>query len=93
MLGWDTWHELDERYAFGTLKFVLGLAAEADAPLEAVFDGGPTVLVLGSEGEGLRRLVREHCDALARIPMPGGFASLNVGAAAAIALYEARRPR
>lgn len=67
----------------------VGLAGEATARLEAVLDGGPTVLVLGSEGEGLRRLVAEHCDATARIHMPGGFESLNVSAAAAIALHQA----
>jgi len=71
----------------------IGLAGDAPETLDAVLDGRPTVLVLGSEGEGLRRLVSEHCDALARIPMPGGFESLNVAAAAAVALYEAVRPR
>ena len=71
----------------------VGLAGQADGDLAEVLDGAPTVLVLGSEGEGLRRLVAEHCDALARIPMPGGFESLNVSAAAAVALYEASRPR
>jgi 23S rRNA (guanosine2251-2'-O)-methyltransferase len=71
----------------------VGLTGEAERPLAAVLDGRPTVLVLGSEGEGLRRLVCEHCDELAKIPMPGGFESLNVAAAAAVALYEAARPR
>lgn len=71
----------------------VGLDGRADATLDAVLDSRPTVLVLGSEGEGLRRLVAEHCDTLARIPMPGGFESLNVAATAAIALYEAARPR
>lgn len=71
----------------------VGLAGEAARDLHEVLDGAPTVLVLGSEGEGLRRLVAEHCDELARIPMPGGFESLNVSAAAAIALYEAARPK
>jgi 23S rRNA (guanosine2251-2'-O)-methyltransferase len=71
----------------------VGLTGEATDSLEQTLDGSPTVLVLGSEGDGMRRLVSEHCDALARIPMPGGFESLNVSAAAAVALYEASRPR
>jgi 23S rRNA (guanosine2251-2'-O)-methyltransferase len=71
----------------------VGMAGEADRTLEQVLDGAPTVIVMGSEGEGLRRLVAEHCDELAKIPMPGGFESLNVSAAAAVALYEASRRR
>lgn len=71
----------------------VGLAGQADHPLAEVLGGEPVVLVLGSEGEGVRRLVAEHCDTLAKIPMPGGFESLNVSAAAAIALYEASRSR
>ena len=69
----------------------VGLAGEASADLETALTGEPTVLILGSEGEGLRRLVAEHCDVLARISMPGGFESLNVSSAAAIALYAASR--
>jgi 23S rRNA (guanosine2251-2'-O)-methyltransferase len=69
----------------------VGLDGSAEQSLEAVLDARPTVLVLGSEGEGLRRLVAEHCDVLAKIPMPGGFESLNVSNACAVALYEAAR--
>jgi 23S rRNA (guanosine2251-2'-O)-methyltransferase len=54
----------------------------------------PTVLVLGSEGEGIRSLVEKQCDFRARIPMaPGGVASLNVSVAAGVLLYEAARQR
>ena len=69
----------------------VGLAGESENRLEAVLDGGPTVLVLGSEGDGMRRLVAEHCDVVARIGLAGGFESLNVASAAAVALYEASR--
>jgi len=74
----------------------VGLAGQAERTLDQVLDGSPTVLVLGSEGEGMRRLVAEHCDATANIAMAGGFESLNVSAAAAVGLYQAAlraRPR
>jgi len=53
----------------------------------------PCVLVVGNEGRGLRRLVRERCDVLAKIPMSGPIASLNASVAAAITLYEVTRQR
>ena len=66
----------------------VGLDESAPAPL-ATLDLGPRiVLVLGSEGGGLRRLVREHCDYLARLPTRPALPSLNVSNAASIALYE-----
>jgi 23S rRNA (guanosine2251-2'-O)-methyltransferase len=71
----------------------VGLDSGVPDVLDQILDERPTVLVVGSEGEGLRRLVRDHCDALARIEMSGDFDSLNVSAAAAIALYEAVRRR
>ncbi len=54
---------------------------------------GAIALVLGSEGEGLHRLVREKCDFLVRLPMWGKVDSLNVAVAGSIVLYEARRQR
>lgn len=69
----------------------VGLDGSGEQTLEEALDSQPTVLVMGSEGDGIRRLVAEHCDVLARIPMPGGFESLNVSNAAAVALYEAAR--
>lgn len=71
----------------------IGMDGSSQTRLEDALDGSPTVLVMGSEGEGLRRLVSEHCEVLAKIAMPGGFESLNVSNAAAIALYEASKPR
>ena len=67
----------------------IGLDSDAETRLSDALDTPAVVIVLGSEGEGLRRLVAEHCDILAGIPMPGGFESLNVASAAAIALYAA----
>ncbi|MFC8744973.1 TrmH family RNA methyltransferase, partial [Streptomyces olivaceus] len=54
---------------------------------------GPVVVVVGSEGKGLSRLVGETCDVRVRIPMPGGAESLNAGVATGIVLYEAARRR
>jgi 23S rRNA (guanosine2251-2'-O)-methyltransferase len=71
----------------------VALAADGDAPLGAVDLTGPIALVLGSEGEGLRPLVRKTCDHSARIPMSGDLNSLSVSASAAVALYEVARQR
>lgn len=73
--------------------WVVGLAGGCDTELYAVDLTGPTALVLGAEGQGLRRLTREHCDQLVRLPMLGVVESLNVSVAAGIACYEAVRQR
>ncbi|MFB6555984.1 23S rRNA (guanosine(2251)-2'-O)-methyltransferase RlmB [Streptomyces sp. NPDC056405] len=73
---------------------VVGLAADGEAELgELSALDGPVVIVVGSEGKGLSRLVGETCDFRVRIPMPGGAESLNAGVAAGIVLYEAARRR
>ncbi len=68
--------------------WIVGLAAGASPLQGAAFGERRVALVLGAEGEGLRRLTRESCDELAGLAMPGGMESLNVATAAAIALYE-----
>ncbi|HET9314033.1 MAG TPA: 23S rRNA (guanosine(2251)-2'-O)-methyltransferase RlmB, partial [Vicinamibacteria bacterium] len=73
--------------------WIVGFDASATQRWDAVDMSGPVVLVLGGEGRGIRRLVREHCDHLAALPLFGHVASLNVSVAAGVALYEAVRQR
>lgn len=74
--------------------WVVGLDGGGDTPLhELPFAADPVLLVLGAEGAGLSRLVRQRCDTVASIPLHGAVGSLNVAAAAAIATYEIARRR
>ncbi len=73
--------------------WLIGLAGEAEADLYGIDLTAPIALVLGGEGRGLRRLTRERCDYLARLPMLGIVESLNVSVATGICLYEALRQR
>jgi 23S rRNA (guanosine2251-2'-O)-methyltransferase len=66
--------------------FRIGLDSDAPASFESLPISAPLALVLGAEGQGLRRLTREKCDALARLDMPGAIKSLNVSNACAVAL-------
>ena len=83
--------------AIETLKkagvWVYGAAAEGESPLWKTDLTGSVCIVIGSEGDGISRLVREHCDVLVSIPMKGEISSLNASAAAAVLLYEALRQR
>ena len=73
--------------------WTVGLAGDSGKRLDQVDLTIPTALVLGAEGSGLRRLVRDRCDWLASIPMKGHVQSLNVSVAAGIALFEVVRQR
>jgi len=73
--------------------WAVGLAGEVERTLYDVKLTGAMAVVMGSEGEGLRRLVREACDELVAIPMPGRVESLNVSVATGVALFEAVRQR
>jgi 23S rRNA (guanosine2251-2'-O)-methyltransferase len=73
--------------------WITGFDAESGKPIWELDLTLPTVLVLGGEGSGLHRLVKEKCDFLAAIPMRGKVSSYNVSVAAGIALYEVLRQR
>ncbi|WP_266181491.1 23S rRNA (guanosine(2251)-2'-O)-methyltransferase RlmB [Dyella humicola] len=83
--------------ALRTLKdagvWITGLAGDTDTTIYGIDMKGPLALVLGSEGEGMRRLTRETCDFVAKIPMPGAMESLNVSVATGVVLFEALRQR
>jgi len=81
-----TLRELQEREIW-----VVGTAGEAESDLYAAEWPKATAWVLGAEGEGMRRLTRENCDQLVKIPMHGSVESLNVSVAAGVCLFEARR--
>jgi len=69
----------------------VGLSGDGDVSIDQARMEGKTALVFGAEGPGLRRLPRERCDVIARLPTDPEFGTLNISNAAAIALYEARR--
>lgn len=83
--------------ALETLKkadmWCIGFDANAEARLDGIEPPARAALVLGAEGAGLRRLTRERCDLLVRVPMSGAMESLNLATAAAVALYEFTRER
>jgi 23S rRNA (guanosine2251-2'-O)-methyltransferase len=73
--------------------WLFGAAGEAEQNIYQADLSVPAGLVLGAEGQGLRRLTREHCDVLLKIPMQGSVSSLNVSVATGIFLFEALRQR
>jgi 23S rRNA (guanosine2251-2'-O)-methyltransferase len=89
--------ETNLTHAIDSLKkeqiWVIGLVGEARTDYAQADLTGPLALVVGNEGRGISRLVREHCDLLIRLPMHGQIHSLNAAVAGSIALYEALRQR
>jgi len=73
--------------------WVIGTAGEATASLYETKLDGPVAIVVGAEGEGMRRLTRETCDEVMNIPMAGTVESLNVSVASGVCLFEAVRQR
>ena len=73
--------------------WLVGLAGDAEQDFYSIDLSGPIALVIGSEGEGMRRLTRESCDYLAQIPMRGSVESLNVSVATGVTLFETLRQR
>ena len=73
--------------------WVVGTAGETDTELFDANLTGPMAVVMGAEGDGMRRLTREHCDLLVKIPMAGSVSSLNVSVATGICLFEVLRQR
>ena len=73
--------------------WIFGTAAEGSIPMYQADLTGPTAIVIGSEGDGMSRLVQKNCDVTVHIPMKGRISSLNASAAASILLYEAVRQR
>lgn len=83
-----TLRELKEREIL-----LIGTAEDGEKNIYEADFSSPAALVMGSEGEGMRRLTRENCDVLIHIPMSGSVESLNVSVASGVCLYEARRQR
>ena len=73
--------------------WVVGTAGEAEQTIYAQDMKGPMDLVMGAEGKGMRRLTREHCDSLVKLPMAGSVSSLNVSVATGVCLFEIVRQR
>ncbi|QKE64627.1 23S rRNA (guanosine(2251)-2'-O)-methyltransferase RlmB [Aquipseudomonas campi] len=73
--------------------WLVGTAGEAERELYQQDLTGPTVLIMGAEGKGMRRLTRDHCDYLVKLPMSGSVSSLNVSVATGVCLFEAVRQR